>query len=214
MAIECCVHKNRAPMIGKKFGRLTVISFSNANKLGALSWNCICECGNQTVALGPQLRSGHSSSCGCLKRDVLRMRMITHGQSKTAEFNIWKTMIQRCHNPKCKAFKDYGGRGITVCPEWISNAARFLADMGPRPDANYSIHRIDNDKGYSKENCRWATKTEQQNGMRSNVVLEMNGMKMTAPEWGRKLGVRSHIIRNRIRSGWTVERTLTEPVKK
>ena len=118
-------------------------------------------------------------------------------------------MIERCINPNNGSFKNYGGRGITVCERWRSGFANFLADMGEKPPG-LSIDRIDNDKGYCKENCRWATLIEQNNNQRSNVQITVNGKTKTLAEWGRALGVHRATIRCRLKRGWPPTRAVTE----
>jgi hypothetical protein len=116
-----------------------------------------CECG--TDALIPFGQWGVTRSCGCLKRETTIARSTKHGMADSSEYDIWAAMIQRATNPKNARYADYGGRGIGVCERWLE-FANFYADMGPRPDGR-SLDRTDNDRGYSPENCRWATASEQ-----------------------------------------------------
>lgn len=146
----------------KKYSKLTVVEQAPSGKNGHASWLCKCECGNSTTVLATNLKSGHTTSCGCANTEAITK----HGLRKSPEYQSWKAMIQRCTNPNAAGYEHYGGRGISVCPEWLHSFAQFFADMGMRPDINYSLDRKDNDKGYSKDNCRWATSSVQNNNRR------------------------------------------------
>ncbi len=124
-----------------------------------------CSCGTRKLILNHNVIRGLSKSCGCLKLDTLVKRNETHKLSDTAEYTIWNAMRQRCENPKQKAYKNYGGRGIEVCKRWLK-FENFYADMGPRPSRKYSIDRIYNDGNYEPGNCRWATASDQQRNKR------------------------------------------------
>jgi len=148
--------------IGDRFGRLTVIKDVGKIK-GRLHFECICDCGNTYTAMGKSIYSGHTKSCGCLWMESITK----HGMYKTATYEAWSHIIQRCTNPKDKIFYHYGGRGITVCDRW-SKFENFLEDMKEKPEG-LTIERIDNDKGYSKENCCWDTQTAQSRNQRLNI---------------------------------------------
>jgi hypothetical protein len=131
----------------------------------------------------------------------------------STEYSIWYGIRGRCLHPHNPAYARYGGRGITLCPEW-HDFDRFLADVGPRPSGKHSLDRIDTDGPYSRENCRWATATEQQNNKRTNRVLEFDGRRQTATQWARELGIPVTVLRVRLYRGWSVARSLTAPVLK
>jgi hypothetical protein len=136
-----------------------------------------------------------------------------HGMWGKPEYWVWALMIQRCHNPSAKYFPLYGGRGITVCNRWRTSFGTFFADMGARPAKGLSLDRIDNDGGYSPENCRWATRKEQMRNTRNNSYLTLNGETHLLCEWVEITGLNSSLISNRInRMGWSVEEALTIPV--
>lgn len=144
---------------GQTFGQLT------ANKyLGDSYWECQCSCGNTAVTTMYRMKTGNTTSCGCRKKSVLGISTTKHGKAGTRTHRIWKAMRSRCNNPNIPRYKDYGGRGITVCKRW-DKFENFLADMGEAPDG-HSIDRINNNKGYSPSNCKWSTPTEQNRNQR------------------------------------------------
>ena len=140
------------------------------------------------------------------------MAKTTHGMTKTPEYDAWKQMKQRCFNPNHKAYSDYGGRGITIYDRWL-NFENFLADMGSRPTAKHSLDRIDNNADYSSENCRWATKTEQDNNKRTNHLITIGNETKTMTQWAKKMGYGEQLIYNRLRRGWSEYNAVMTPVR-
>ena len=153
---------------------LTVIK--ELPKIGKdVKWLCECKCGNKSYVTTDHLRSGHSKSCGCYKKIATLISKRTHGLSRNPIYNIWGLMITRCYNTKSEAYKHYGERGITVCDEWINSFETFYKDMGDRPTTKHSIERKNNNKGYFKDNCYWATKLQQIRNRRSSLFINYNG---------------------------------------
>lgn len=207
---------------GKVYGRWTVLSIviEPLNGTGQ-RWNCRCSCGTERSVSGSELRGGRSQSCGCLRHEPLTperlAKIVRHGNTgtgwRTSEYSTWNGMLQRCLNPKNTGFAGYGGRGITVCREWVDSFASFLEDMGKKPSPKHSIDRIDNNGPYCKENCRWATASEQQLNTSQNHRLTLDGDTLTISEWSKRLGVRFETIYGRIRRGLSVEDTLSTHVR-
>lgn len=176
------------------------------------TWRCKvqvrCQCGKISFVLPSPLISGKSKDCGCGKNQRLAERRRSHGMSKTPEFRAWRAMKARCSNAKNASYLRYGGRGIKVCPRWEASFEEFFRDMGKKPSPEFSIHRLDNDKGYSPDNCVWASIETQNNWKSQNVYLEFNGQKLTQAQWGRKLRIPRWTISRRLGSGYPVEQVL------
>jgi len=150
---------------GQKFTRLTAQWPAGRTTAGGIHWLCLCDCGNLRVVTLGALRSGAQKSCGCWKRDIQRARNLRHGHTKhgqpaTSTYTAWANMLRRCDNPNNPEYKNYGARGIRVCRRWYK-FENFLADMGEKPAAHLTIERVNNNKGYVKSNCTWATRSEQ-----------------------------------------------------
>jgi hypothetical protein len=181
-------------MSGARIGAWTVLHENGRDRNGQAFWVCLCDCGTQKNVTGGRLRRGDSMSCGCKKPEVSAAANTKHGNSArgelTAEYRTWSGIIDRCERPGNAQFDDYGGRGITVCERWRSDFANFLSDMGPRPSALYTIDRIDNERGYSPENCRWATRKEQCRNKRNNLLVVVDGERLVLSAASEKLGVR------------------------
>lgn len=166
-----------------------------------------CECSNEFTATIESVKYGHKRSCGCIRPKIGNLR-------KSSEYHIWKGMRGRCNNPSNPAYDRYGGRGITVCSRWMNENKgflNFLEDVGERPGLEYSIERINNDKGYYKENCKWATKTEQANNRRSNKYVEYRGEMKTIAEWSETVNIPYGTLISRYKNGWSIEDAIETP---
>lgn len=199
---------------GQKFGRLTALSYTG--KAGRFKWLCICECGNEARVSGHQLRSGQTRSCGCLDSEVVAERNRTHGLSQSLEYAAYHHMIRRCAGRGENAHY-YADRGIAVCDRWmhgesgLSGFECFMADMGEKPEMELSIDRIDNDAGYSPENCRWATKVVQSRNRRSARIVEYQGREMSLAEAAELAGIPYHVVHDRVdKLGWSSDDALNK----
>ena len=194
-------------LTGQRVGRLTVISKEpNTNpKDKHAMWLCVCDCGNTKKVASHHLKKGSVKSCGC----------ISHKKSNTHIYKVWVHIKGRCYDAKHKHYKYYGGRGITVCDEWRSNFQAFYAwamDNGYKE--NLTIDRVDNNKGYSPDNCRWVTMKEQANNKRNNIVITFNNKTQTLAQWAIELNIKQNTLLYRLRRGWSVERAFKTKVQR
>lgn len=204
----------------KRFGRLIVIEYAGQKMSGGKNrqmWKCKCDCGNYKITSYDSLRDSQTISCGCYNIEnclLTRERVVTHAKTGSPEHNTWKSMKQRCYNPKCSEYHYYGGRGIKICERWLNDTKLFYEDMGPRPSATHSIDRIDVNGDYCPENCRWASVDEQANNKRNTIMLTINKETKTAKEWSVLLNITLKNIYNRKNLGWTDEEILLTPIDK
>ena len=181
--------KKRYLKPGDKRGKLTVVERSGIDRWGARLWVCLCECGNTKEMLASHINHKKMPSCGCYSNKAKGDHSRTHGLTKTREFNSWKGMKSRCYNPKNKHYKDYGGRGISVCERWLLSFESFYSDMGAKPDKSLSIERLDVNGDYTPENCIWADSKQQAKTRRTTLLVPWKGGFSTFREIGDELGI-------------------------
>tara|TARA_R110000796_G_scaffold137299_1_gene253373 strand:+ start:172 stop:933 length:762 start_codon:yes stop_codon:yes gene_type:complete len=196
-------------VVGDVFGKLVLKSTYKKN--ARTWWLCECSCGSEVNTDLSRLRSGVTSQCkGCGVKSSAKTRT-KHGMTKTKEYRTWVHLKDRCINPNSSSRKHYLDKGITFCDEWLI-FDNFFYDMGLSPTAEHSIDRIDNTKGYSKDNCRWATKLEQMNNMSTNKVITYKGETKTLADWCRYLGVNYSMVKCRLHSGlYTIAQSFELP---
>lgn len=200
--------RHEAP-IGGRFGKWTVVA--SEAKTGPSKWKCQCDCGSIAVVHANSLKRGKSRQCtGCAAVSLqvpVTHGMAGHGDRRPPEYRVWMGVKQRHRGQLDKT--NYADRGITCCERWLSSFPNFLADMGHRPTPTHSIDRIDNDKGYTPDNCRWATRQEQLRNTRVNRKLTYTGESLPVVVWAERMGTYSGLLLSRLKMGWSVEKTLT-----
>lgn len=187
---------------GQIFGLWTVLERMPKTS----NWLCRCGCGTEKVVSGSSLVIGTSKSCGCAQY-VIHTK---HGMEGTATYNSWAAMLARCNNVRHKQYLDYGGRGIAVCSQW-HKFENFYADMGEKP-SDRSLDRIDNNAGYSKDNCRWATQLTQIRNRRVSPIYEFEGSKKSLAEWAEIYRIPWRRLYERMRKGWKINEALLIPI--
>lgn len=201
--------KARRDLTGMRFGRWEVLGFAGRTGATDYRYRCRCSCGREKDVSSGHLTGGKSLSCGCLRGEQIGAHVRTHGRSKSAEYTAWQSMRSRCNNPRVPYWNNYGGRGIRVCDRWNESFAAFYADIGPRPSAEHSIDRIDNDGHYEPGNCRWSTRLEQaQNTRRKRAVMRYAGRDWLARDFNKKTGLPQHTFYRCYREGLSLSAAL------
>lgn len=197
--------RQRSDISDIRFGRLVAVRFVDVVNTNA-RWLCQCDCGKTKIVHACALKNKATTSCGCYHLE----KVTIHGRWKQPEYQAWKKAIDRCTNENCKYFKNYGGRGITVCERWMGHDGleNFISDMGPKPSPKHSIDRINNDGNYEPGNCRWATWKEQERNRQHHVYLEFDGQKKTVGEWAEITGIPYPTIRTRMRKNYPPDKIL------
>lgn len=197
---------------GKQFNDLTVVKRVENAKGGVAVWKCLCVCGNTTLVRGSNLKNGAVKSCGCRLKKNERAR--THNMSKTRIYREWASVKNRCYNSHSKSYKDYGGRGITVCEEWRKSfeAFRDWAFANGYSD-NLTIERIDTNGNYTPKNCKWIPRNEQQGNRRMCYSFDYKGESHNLADWCKILNLPYGTIHNRVyKLNWSFEKAICEPV--
>jgi hypothetical protein len=205
---------NFKDLTGQRFGRLLVVS-RLPNKGKYVIWECLCDCGNMREVITYNLKSGITKSCGCLVKEELIKRNTKHGLCHSHIWYVHQALNERCKKSNNIGYSRYGGRGITVCDEWSGPEGfiKFVEDMGMPPSDTHQIDRIDNNKGYFPENCRWVTPTENGRNKRNNILLTLGDKTQCTSAWSEELGISGATLRARVRYGWSDEEVLTRPLR-
>lgn len=202
-------------LTGQRFGRWTVLCLAEPNKWRTTRWLCQCDCGKLKVVVGTSLRRGKSQSCGCLHNEFVKQLFTTHGSRHSRLYSIFRNMKDRCYNRMNRVYCHYGGRGITICEEWLKDFSRFKNwALQSGYNDKLTIDRIDVNGPYSPENCRWVTMKVQQNNKRNGRTITFQGETHTVSEWADITGIPYYTLHSRIaKLNWPVERALTEKVQ-
>jgi predicted DNA-binding protein YlxM (UPF0122 family) len=197
-------------LTGQRFGRLIVLERAK-NRAGRVAWLCHCDCGNKKITTTKCLRNGTTRSCGCFQLDRIKETNTLHNRKPERLYQSWQDMKKRCLNKNSKHYKNYGGRGIIICDEWMHNfiAFRDWALSNGYAD-NLTLDRIDNNRGYEPNNCKWSTKREQNRNKRNNVIYNGKSLRYAAEEHN----ISWKALYSRVKRGMPVKDALTKPVKK
>lgn len=193
----------RQDLTGRRYGKLTVREWA-----GHSSWWCDCDCGGRSRVLTANL-GRNTNSCGCVRNIKASMRATKHGLYHTRAYKTWTSIKKRCFDSKCRAYKDYGARGITMYEDWVSDPVAFVSHVGQPPSGNYTLDRIDNAKGYEPGNLRWATPTEQANNKTTNRIVTWRGQQYTLSQLARTIAAECGITHQQMLHAF--ERCLYQP---
>lgn len=216
---------NLVEMAGQKFNRMLVIERAGTSKDRKALWKCRCDCGIEKIVSGRDLRCGHVKSCGCFGIELRNERIknsrgkprlnhkghYTHEMSNESIYGVWRGIKSRCNNPNQSAYKNYGARGIKVCDKWLK-FENFYADMGSTYKKGLTIERVDNNDGYSPENCVWKPREEQNKNRRSNRIYTVNGITGNIAELSRVFHITYSTVYERLTLGTPPEIAFTAPV--
>lgn len=206
---------NFQDLTGQKFGKLLVIKraedYISPSGNRTPCWLCVCDCGNQKIVASASLKKG-TQSCGCIQRERAKQTHTKHGKRETRLYRIWQGIVTRCTNSNHHTFKNYGGRGITVCDEWLKDFQVFYTwAMANGYTDELSIDRVDNDRGYYPDNCKWVGTVSQNNNKRSNHYISYNEKTLTLAQWSKVLDIPYSKLVNRINKlNWSPEKAFSK----
>lgn len=192
-------------LTGQKFGRLTVLEIAVDEPGKKKKWKCRCDCGNECIIAGSNLRSGHSTQCLECGYEATKASRIIHGKTGTKLYKVWRAMLNRCENQKSKSFPNYGGRGIKVSTEWHDPTVFFTWAESTGYTEGLEIDRIDTNGDYEPENCRWVKRIVNANNKRNNKLIGHNGEAKTLAEWSRFYGVSYKNLSRCLLKGYNLE---------
>lgn len=198
-------------LTGLVFGHLTVLRRSGSDKHGTAMWLVRCRCGVEKRVRRSGLTAGDAKSCGCSNVSAHTTHGHTTRRRRTSIYRAWESMLYRCTNPNSPAFKNYGGRGISVCSRWRDSFEAFFEDMGPKPSKKHSLDRIDNDGPYEPGNCRWSTRITQMRNTRKSHKIAIDKETRTLAEWAERFGLKWHTVAHRLAAGWPPRHAVSEP---
>lgn len=194
-----------------KYGKLTFVEDAGVNKHQKKLWRMLCECGVETVVIASQAKTGNTKSCGCLKK---MGRPKVHGKRLHPLYSTWCNMKARCYNVNHPQYKDYGGRGIFVCDQWKHDFSRFLLDVGEKPDENFTLDRINNEKGYFPSNVRWADRNQQRRNSRAIREVTIGNETKVITDWCDIFAINLASVHRRLKKGEDIVSALTRPKAK
>ena len=206
-------------LVGMKFGRLVVLERADnkikKNGKSLVMWRCLCKCGNIKVVSRDSLLSSRVQSCGCLRAEKTSERRFKHGLRRTQLYNVWANIKTRCYNPKKDTYIYYGGKGITMCQEWLDDFKAFYNwSINNGYKKGLTIDRLNPNGNYEPSNCRWVTVSQQQNNKLNNHIIEYNGEVHTLAEWSKLLNLTYGALYRRIQYlNWSIERAFTTSIK-
>lgn len=199
-------------LLHQRFGRLVVIKRVENSPHGETKWLCKCDCGNEVIVFGSNLKKRHTLSCGCLRKEKTIERHKIHGLTSSKLYRIYHSMLDRCYKKAQKSYSIYSGRGITVCDEWKKDFQTFYDwAINNGYKEGLTIDRIDVNANYEPNNCRWSTKTEQANNRRTSSMIEYNGEHHTIAEWAKIYNMPYTRFYKRVMRGWSMEMIINTP---